>query len=70
MAGVGGTFLFTFKAAKPGTTGINLENVRPGEKATNPVNTFALTIEVDEKERGISGANAGPAGSLPAGPIR
>ncbi len=49
MVGVGGTFLFTFKAAKPGKTEVNLEYVRPWEKNKKPVKTFTTTIEVEEK---------------------
>ncbi len=48
MVGVGGTFLFTFKAAKPGETQISLEYVRPWEKSKKPVQTFAVTIEVEK----------------------
>ena len=49
MVGVGGTFLFTFKAVKSGKTQIGLEYVRPWEKDKKPVQTFAVTIEVNEK---------------------
>ncbi len=47
MVGVGGTFVFKFKAAKPGKTGVNLEYVRPWEKNKKPVQTFTVTIEVE-----------------------
>ncbi len=49
MTGVGGSFVFSFKAAKAGKTQISLEYVRPWEKNTKPVNTFAVTVEVEEK---------------------
>jgi inhibitor of cysteine peptidase len=49
MVGVGGTFLFKFNAAKVGKTEVNLEYVRPWEKGTKPVKTFAATIEVESK---------------------
>ena len=49
MVGVGGTFLFKFKAAKSGKTEVNLEYVRPWEKDKKPVKTFAVTVEVEGK---------------------
>ena len=49
MVGVGGTFVFKFKAAKSGKTEVNLEYVRPWEKDKKPVKTFSATIEVEEK---------------------
>jgi len=49
MVGVGGMFVFTFKAAKPGKTEVNLEYVRPWEKNKKPVETFTATIEVEKK---------------------
>ena len=50
MTGVGGDrSCSSFKAAKAGKTQISLEYVRPWEKNTKPVNTFAVTVEVEEK---------------------
>jgi inhibitor of cysteine peptidase len=49
MVGVGGMFVFTFKAAKPGTTEVNLEYARPWEKGKKPVKSFTTTIDVQEK---------------------
>ena len=46
MVGGGGTFLFTFKAAKPGQTQISLAYARPWEKGKPPLKTFAVTIQV------------------------
>jgi inhibitor of cysteine peptidase len=47
MVGVGGVFVFTFKAAKPGKAEIQLEYVRPWEKDKKPVQTFSAMIEVE-----------------------
>ena len=49
MVGVGGTFLFTFKATKPGKAAVSLEYARSFEKNKKPAKTFAVTIEVEEK---------------------
>ena len=49
MVGVGGMFVFTFKAAKPGKAAVSLEYARSFEKNKKPVKTFAVTIEVEEK---------------------
>lgn len=49
MVGVGGTFLFTFKAVKPGKTTLKLVYVRPWEKNKPPAKTFSATIEVRAK---------------------
>ena len=49
LTGVGGMFLFMFKAVKPGKTQASLEYARPWEKDKKPVQTFAVTIEVEEK---------------------
>lgn len=46
MVGVGGTFTFTFNAAKQGKAVINLEYVRPWEKGVAPIKTFSATVEV------------------------
>jgi inhibitor of cysteine peptidase len=49
MVGVGGMFVFIFKATKPGKTEVNLEYVRPWEKNKKPAKTFTATIEVEQK---------------------
>lgn len=46
MVGVGGTFVFKFKAARPGKAAVKLVYVRPWEKDKPPERTFAATIEV------------------------
>jgi len=46
MVGVGGTYTFTFKAAKQGKAEISLEYVRPWEKGIAPIKTFSATVEV------------------------
>ncbi len=51
MVGVGGKFVFSFKATKSGKTQISLEYVRPWEKGKKPVQTFAVTIEVEVEDR-------------------
>jgi inhibitor of cysteine peptidase len=49
MVGVGGTFVFQFKAVKVGKTELNLQYARPWEKGKKPAMTFAATIEVEAK---------------------
>lgn len=49
MVGVGGAFVFAFKAVKPGAATISLEYVRPWEKGKKPERTFAVTIQVAGK---------------------
>jgi inhibitor of cysteine peptidase len=44
--GAGGTFTFSFRAAKPGSGSIRLVYRRPWEKDKPPAQTFALTVEV------------------------
>jgi inhibitor of cysteine peptidase len=46
IVGVGGTYTFTFKAAKQGKAEVNLEYVRPWEKGIAPIKTFSATVEV------------------------
>jgi predicted secreted protein len=45
-AGAGGTFVFTFRAAKAGQAALTLAYARPWEKKKEPAQTFALTVEV------------------------
>lgn len=46
MVGVGGVFVATFKAVKPGKTMVRMEYRRPWEKDVPPVETFAVTLDV------------------------
>lgn len=46
MVGVGGVFVATFKAVKPGKTMVRMEYRRPWEKDTPPAETFAVTLDV------------------------
>ena len=50
MVGVGGTFLATLKAAKPGTTTVTLHYARPWEKDKPPEKTVSVTLRVVEAE--------------------
>ena len=49
MVGVGGTFVFRFKAVKPGKSEIKLVYLRPWEKDTPPAKSFAVKIEAEPK---------------------
>ncbi len=44
--GAGGTFTFSFRAAKPGSGSIRLVYRRPWEKDKPPAQTFSLAVEV------------------------
>lgn len=46
MVGVGGTFVFKFKAVKPGKAEVKLVNARPWEKDKPPAKTFSAAVEV------------------------
>jgi len=46
MVGSGGTYVFTFRALKPGKATLTLAYARPWEKNTPPIKTFTLTVEV------------------------
>ena len=48
LVGVGGTFLFHFKAAKAGSTKFKFVYVRPWETDKPPAKTFEVTIEVQK----------------------
>jgi len=48
--GTGGTYHFTFRAAKPGKATLTLAYARPWEKDTPPIKTFTLTVEVKAGE--------------------
>lgn len=45
--GVGGTFTFEFRAARPGKAAIKLAYRRPWEKGKPPAETFTLQLEVE-----------------------
>jgi inhibitor of cysteine peptidase len=47
LAGAGGEFTFTFRAAAPGTTKLTLHYLRPWEEE-DPISTFTLEITVSE----------------------
>jgi inhibitor of cysteine peptidase len=47
MVGVGGTFVFKFKAVKPGKAEVKLAYARPWEKDKPPAKTFAVPVEVE-----------------------
>jgi inhibitor of cysteine peptidase len=49
MVGVGGSFVFRFKAVKPGKSEIKLVYLRPWEKDTPPAKSFVVTIEAVPK---------------------
>jgi inhibitor of cysteine peptidase len=49
MVGVGGTFVFRFKAVKPGKSAIKLVYLRPWEKDTPPAKSFVVKIEAEPK---------------------
>jgi inhibitor of cysteine peptidase len=49
MVGVGGTFVFRFKAVKPGKSEIKLVYLRPWEKDTPPAKSFVVKIEAEPK---------------------
>jgi inhibitor of cysteine peptidase len=62
VAGAGGTYLFSFRAVKPGSSTISLVYQRPWEKDKTPAGTFVTTIDV-------GGAQAPkPAAPTPATP--
>lgn len=44
--GVGGTFIFTFRAVEPGRSALRLVYRRPWEKGKDPARTFSATVEV------------------------
>lgn len=46
MVGVGGVFVFAFKAVRPGKATVKLAYARPWEKNQPPARTFSVTIEV------------------------
>ena len=46
MPGAGGRVTFYFTAASPGTVTLQLINARPQETAVEPVQTFAMAVEV------------------------
>lgn len=50
MVGVGGVFVFKFKAVKPGKAAVRLVYLRPWEKDKPPERTFGLTVEVKPAE--------------------
>ncbi len=50
MVGTGGTYHFTFRAAKPGKATLTLAYARPWQKDTPPIKTFSLTVEVKAAE--------------------
>ncbi len=47
VVGAGGTFTFTFKAAKAGQTAITFDYARPFETGVAPAQTYAVTITVE-----------------------
>jgi inhibitor of cysteine peptidase len=49
--GTGGTFIWKFRAIKPGKAIVELEYVRPGEKDIPPAETFTATFEVQAPSR-------------------
>lgn len=48
MVGVGGTFTFHFQAVGAGSARLAFGYLRPWERDAAPVETFAVTIDVDE----------------------
>lgn len=46
--GAGGRRTFTFRAAAPGASALQLVNARPWETAVTPAKTFELSVEVVE----------------------
>lgn len=48
MVGVGGEFVFRFRAVKAGTTKLTFAYFRPWEKGVPPVETFTATVTVAE----------------------
>jgi predicted secreted protein len=51
MVGVGGEFLATFTAAKPGLAKLTFAYKRPWEKDTKPIRTFTVSINVLPKKK-------------------
>jgi inhibitor of cysteine peptidase len=47
MVGVGGTFVFKFKAVKAGKAEVKLAYARPWEKDKPPIKTFSAPVEVE-----------------------
>jgi len=48
--GVGGEFLATFQAAKPGLAKLTFAYKRPWEKDKDPIKTFAVSVNVVSKK--------------------
>jgi len=68
MVGSGGTFVFTFKAAKPGKAAVKLVYVRPWEKDKPPAETFSVTIEVTARLAPVPAGDKPATGAAPSGP--
>ena len=47
MVGVGGEFVFKFRAAKPGKAKLTFAYQRPWEKKVAPAETFSVTVSVE-----------------------
>ena len=51
IVGSGGTFVATFRAAKPGEAAVLMVYVRPWEKKKPPIRTFKLAVEVADPKK-------------------
>lgn len=47
LTGSGGTFVFSFTAANPGTTQLELGYLRPWEEDVDPIEMYTVTIVVE-----------------------